>query len=80
MPSMICVAGEAGAGKTTLVRGVLSAYPQSLEYLTTYTTRPPRGNPLEELGYIFVTKEEYEQLRRQSTKLLVLFFCYKYIA
>ena len=66
MARMIYVAGEAGAGKTTLVHGALQAHPDRLSYLTTYTTRPPRGKPEDEPGYVFVTKDGYTQLREAS--------------
>ena len=68
MKRLFCVAGEAGAGKTTLTRAALKAYPDHLRYLTTYTTRDPRQQPEDEPEYIFVSREEYEQLRRTSTK------------
>lgn len=68
MSRMIYVAGEAGAGKTTLVRGALQMHSDKLQYLTTYTTRPPRGKPEDELGYVFVARNEYEQIRNASKR------------
>lgn len=64
MPKMFFVAGEAGAGKTTLIRGALEEYPDDLQYLRTYTTRPPRE--AHEPEYVFVGRGQYGALRAAS--------------
>ena len=64
MPRMFFVAGEAGAGKTTLIRGALEEYPDDLQYLQTYTTRPPRE--AHEPEYVFVDRSQYDVLRAAS--------------
>lgn len=61
MAKMLYVAGEAGAGKTTLIRGALEAYPDDLQYLRTYTTRPQRED--HEPEYVFVDQAQYNDLR-----------------
>lgn len=66
MSEMFYIAGKAAAGKTTLVRGALQVYNDKLKYLTTYTTRAPRGRPEDEPEYVFVTRDEYERKRASS--------------
>lgn len=66
MPKIFFVAGEAGAGKTTLIRGALKEYPDDLRYLQTYTTRPPRE--AHEPEYVFVGRSQYDALREASSQ------------
>jgi len=68
MSKMFLIAGEAGAGKTTLIRGALDAYPNDLRYLRTHTTRSPRPTPEAEPEYVFVDRGEYGRRRKASKK------------
>jgi guanylate kinase len=61
---LILLAGFSGAGKTTMAASALKQIPR-LEYLMTYTTRPPRSDKEVKVSieYIFVSRERYAQLR-----------------
>lgn len=53
------IVGPSGSGKTTLCNILEEEY--GLKMLNSYTTRPPRYEG--EVGHVFVTKEEFEQLQ-----------------
>jgi guanylate kinase len=63
---LILVSGVAGAGKTTLISYALRVLP-GLLYLKTYTTRPMRAGEEKTHEYIFVTDDQYAQLRAASS-------------
>lgn len=59
------MSGPSGAGKTTLVDRVVCRDPLLRESVST-TTRPPREGEVEGESYFFVTREEFEKLKRDS--------------
>src|SRR5258708_23817597 len=65
MSRMFFIAGESGAGKTTLVREALRRYPDKLRYLVTLTTRPPRPG-LDEPEYEFVSQAGYQARKSEA--------------
>ena len=54
------VSAPSGAGKTTLVRGVLEEL-QGLHFAISCTTRPPRANEQDGVDYHFVTPEDFQK-------------------
>lgn len=55
------VAAPSGAGKTSLVRGLLERDP-SLRFSISYTTRPPRASEKDGRDYFFVDKAQFQQM------------------
>ncbi|MFT4591129.1 MAG: guanylate kinase [Gammaproteobacteria bacterium] len=55
---LFVISAPSGAGKTTLVREIMSADP-SLQFSVSYTTRPQRHNEAEGEAYHFVSKEVF---------------------
>ena len=65
---LIFVTGLFGAGKTTLTAEAVAGIPD-LNYLITYTTRPPRVGEVSEKGeYIFTDNAQYEEHKSKSGK------------
>ncbi len=56
------MSGPSGAGKTTIVKGVLSEL-EGLEFSVSYTTRPKRDGEVEGKDYFFVTEEKFAELK-----------------
>ena len=61
-------AAPSGAGKTTLVHGVVTKHPE-LRFSISYTTRKPRRNEADGVDYLFVDEEEFMRLRDQGEML-----------
>ncbi len=59
----IIISGRSGSGKTTFIKEVVTSDPLHIEYMTSYVTRHPRPN---DYGYVYVTKDEYNNLRSES--------------
>ncbi|WP_299981332.1 guanylate kinase [Desulfobacula sp.] len=57
---LFVLSAPSGAGKTTLVRKVLSRF-KNLSYSISHTTRSPRKNEQEGVDYFFITPVEFEQ-------------------
>jgi guanylate kinase len=62
---LIFVSGLTGAGKTTLVGEALKEI-SDLEVLLTYTTRPKRATEDDSYEYIFLSDNEYDNLKALS--------------
>ncbi|MEN7342403.1 MAG: guanylate kinase [Pseudomonadota bacterium] len=60
---LIVVSAPSGAGKTTLVRGLIERHPE-FEFSVSYTTRPKRPNEVDGKDYHFVTVDEFQRLRK----------------
>lgn len=56
---IIVICGPTGVGKTTIVKILLSQFPE-IKTSVTYTTRPPRENSTEDKKMYHVTREEFE--------------------
>ncbi len=60
---LIVLSGPSGVGKTTLLKGLLSRFPDDLKLSTSATTRPPRPGERDGVDYYFLRPEEFEQRR-----------------
>jgi guanylate kinase len=67
---LIIFSAPSGAGKTTIVRHLLSKFPV-LEFSISATTREPRGDEVDKKDYYFISKEEF--LHRIAKKQFVEF-------
>jgi len=59
---LFVLAAPSGAGKTTLVHALTTRNPE-LRFSISYTTRPKRRNEAHGVDYLFVGKDEFDQLR-----------------
>jgi guanylate kinase len=57
---LIVISAPSGAGKSTIARAVLKAFPQML-FSVSATTRPARPNEINGREYYFLSKEEFEE-------------------
>jgi len=57
----LVIAGPSGVGKGTLVKWLLTTFPDKFELSVSYTTRAPREGEINGREYTFVTKEEFLQ-------------------
>jgi guanylate kinase len=58
---LIIFSAPSGAGKTTIVKHLLTKFPE-LEFSISATTREPRGDEKNDQAYHFITKEEFLHL------------------
>lgn len=68
MKKIFIISGPTGAGKSSVVRGVLEEAPL-LELSVSCTTREPRSNEIHGRDYYFISKEQFEG-RIQNNKFL----------
>jgi guanylate kinase len=61
IPLLLLISAASGAGKTTVVRGVLAARPD-MQRAVTCTTRPPRSEERDGVDYHFLTEERFARL------------------
>jgi guanylate kinase len=59
---LFVIAAPSGAGKTTLVRALVTRHPE-LRFSISYTTRPKRRNEADGVDYLFVSEREFARLR-----------------
>ncbi|MBI2360845.1 MAG: guanylate kinase [Deltaproteobacteria bacterium] len=62
---ILIVSAPSGAGKTTLIRKLLSIFPD-MELMVSYTTRRRRAGEVSGRDYHFVTKEEFMAIRARG--------------
>lgn len=62
---LVVISAPSGAGKTTLVRGLIARDPRFV-FSVSYTTRPKRPTETDGVDYHFVTLEAFEALRREG--------------
>ena len=65
---LFVIAAPSGAGKTTLVRALVSGHPE-LRFSISYTTREKRSNEAEGVDYRFISVAEFHALREQGEML-----------
>ena len=58
--NLIIVSGPSGAGKGTLVKGMLARVPDAWVSVSA-TTRPPRPGEVEGVHYFFLTEDEFDR-------------------
>lgn len=59
---LFVISAPSGAGKTTLVRRLITARPD-LAFSISYTTRSPRAGETDGLDYYFLDRAEFERMR-----------------
>ena len=62
---LFVVSAPSGAGKTTLIKNVLTRF-ENLSYSVSHTTRAPRGNEQEGLDYFFINIDEFKKKIAQN--------------
>lgn len=62
------IAAPSGAGKTTLVKALVTRNPE-LRFSISYTTRRKRRNEADGVDYLFVDKEQFDALRDEGALL-----------
>jgi len=65
---LFVIAAPSGAGKTTLVKALVTRNPE-LRFSISYTTRPKRRNEADGVDYLFVNKDKFDALRDEGALL-----------
>ncbi len=65
---LFVIAAPSGAGKTTLVKALVVRNPE-LRFSISYTTRPKRRNEADGVDYLFVSKDDFDDLRQAGALL-----------
>ena len=65
---LFVIAAPSGAGKTTLVKALVTRNPE-LRFSISYTTRPKRRNEADGVDYLFVDKDRFNELRDEGALL-----------
>ena len=65
---LFVIAAPSGAGKTTLVKALVTRNPQ-LRFSISYTTRPQRSNEAAGVDYLFINDEDFATLRSKGEML-----------
>jgi guanylate kinase len=65
MSSVFIISAPSGSGKSSLVRGVREIVP-GLIFSVSYTTRAPRGEEQNGREYFFVSRPEFEAMKRND--------------
>src|SRR4051794_11572491 len=66
---LIVLSGPSGVGKSTVLRRLLTRFPDQLRLSISATTRSPRRGEIEGVDYYFLTPEEFSR-RRQAGEFL----------
>ncbi|WP_201457021.1 guanylate kinase [Chlamydia sp. 17-3921] len=77
-PKLFTVSAPAGAGKTTLVKMLEQEFPSSFEKTLSITTRKPRENEVFGKDYLFISREEFQNLLDQGKVLEWVFLFGEY--
>jgi guanylate kinase len=72
--SVYCIVGASGAGKDTLVRELMTRYPNAYRKFTSTTNRAPRPGEAHGVDYYYVSDEEYDRWQREGRFLLTTEF------
>ena len=65
---LVIVSGPAGAGKTTVMKGVFECCQRPLVQSVSATTRPPRPGEVDGDDYHFISLEEFQRRRATSRR------------
>jgi guanylate kinase len=65
---LLVIAAPSGAGKTTLVKALVERIPD-LKFSVSYTTRARRSNETDGVDYLFVSEDEFAELRNSGELL-----------
>lgn len=65
MGKLVIFSAPSGSGKTTIVRRLLSHFPQ-FEFSISATSRQPRGSEQHGVDYYFLTQEEFAEAVREE--------------
>ena len=65
MGKLVIFSAPSGSGKTTIVRGLLSRFPQ-FEFSVSATSRAPRGAERDGIDYFFLSPEAFRQAVRED--------------
>lgn len=57
---LIIFSAPSGSGKTTIVRHLLKTFPNQLEFSISATTRPKRGEEVNERDYYYLSVDEFK--------------------
>ena len=57
---IIVISAPSGAGKSTICRRLLAAYPE-IEFSVSYTSRAPRPNEINGKDYHFISREDFQR-------------------
>ena len=74
---LIVISGFSGAGKGTLVRGLLKKY-DNYVLSVSMTTRPPRGGERDGVEYFFIDKDHFEETIEQNGLIEYASYCGNY--
>ncbi len=58
---LIVFSGPSGSGKTSIVKALLSKYPDLFGFSISATTRPKRENEIDGKDYYFISKDEFKR-------------------
>ncbi|KAK8791669.1 hypothetical protein WA538_002875 [Blastocystis sp. DL] len=58
-PLVLC--GPSGVGKSTLIKMLMTEFPNSFGFSVSHTTRAPRGQEVDGVDYYFTKKEDMEK-------------------
>lgn len=65
-PRPIVLSGPSGTGKSTLLKRLMSAHPNTFGFSVSHTTRQPRPGERDGVEYNFVSREDFEKLRDEG--------------
>lgn len=63
---LFVLVGPTGCGKSTFCSRLIAEYPETLQYSTSATTRPPRPGEIPGKSYHFMQRDEFEQRRAKG--------------
>lgn len=74
--TLLIISGPSGVGKGTLLSSVLDRYdPKNVYFSVSVTTRAPRPGEREGINYHYISREEYEALKKSGGLLEWNVFC-----
>lgn len=74
--TLLIISGPSGVGKGTLLSSVLDRYdPKDVYFSVSVTTRAPRPGEREGINYHYISREEYEALKKSGGLLEWNVFC-----